>query len=291
MRADQSADFWSTRATPAFVETIGVKSWELWEERTVNLGRTIAIATNVFREVIRDRVLYLIGFFALLLIVALRLLPEVAAGTEDKIFLDLGLAAIQVLGLIIAIFVGTSLVNKEIEKRTVLALIAKPISRAEFIVGKHLGLTAVLAVLVGAMTAIYLAVVTWSGMQFPLESILVAALFLILQLSLITATAILFGVFTSSLLATLLTFGVYLMGQSSRYLVNLSTLASSPEIRRATKAIYLVLPDLSRLDLKNQAVSGALAAPSELLINAGYGVVYTTLLLAIAIVVFSRRQF
>jgi ABC-type transport system involved in multi-copper enzyme maturation permease subunit len=257
----------------------------------VNLVRTIAIATNVFREVIRDRVLYLIGFFALLLIVALRLLPEVAAGTEDKIFLDLGLAAIQVLGLIIAIFVGTSLVNKEIEKRTVLALIAKPISRAEFIVGKHLGLTAVLAVLVGAMTAIYLSVVTWSGMQFPLESILVAALFLVLQLSLITATAILFGVFTSSLLATLLTFGVYLMGQSSRYLVNLSALASSPEIRRATKAIYLVLPDLSRLDLKNQAVSGALAAPSELLLNAGYGVVYTTLLLAIAIVIFSRRQF
>ena len=257
----------------------------------MNLGRIITIATNVFREVIRDRVLYLIGFFALLLIAALRLLPEVAAGTEDKILLDLGLAAINVLGLIIAVFVGTSLVNKEIEKRTVLVMIAKPISRAEFIIGKHLGLSAVLAVLVAAMTAIYLAVLTWSAIQFPLVSILLAAVYLVLELSLLTAAAILFGVFTSSLLATLLTFAVYLVGHSSRYLVNLGNLASSTEVRRFTKAIYLILPDLSRLDLKNQAVSGVLAAPSELLINASYGVVYTILLLALAILIFSRRQF
>jgi len=123
----------------------------------VSLGRIFVIATNVFREVVRDRILYIIGFYGILLAAAIRLLPEVAATTEDKIFLDFGLAAMSLLGLIVAVFVGTGLVNKEIEKRTVLVLIAKPISRGEF-TGKHLGLSAVLALLVAAMTAIYLAV-------------------------------------------------------------------------------------------------------------------------------------
>ena len=257
----------------------------------MNLGRIFTIATNVFWEVIRDRILYLIGFFALLLIMALRLLPEVAAGTENKILLDVGLAGITVLSLIITVFVGTGLINKEIEKRTVLVLIAKPISRAEFVIGKHLGLSAVLAVLLSLMTAIYLGVLTWAQIQYPLVSILVAVLYLFLELSLLTAAAILFGVFTSSLLATLLTFAVYLVGHFSRDLVTLGNLASSPDLRRLTKGIYLFLPDLARLDLKNEAVYGVLAAPRELLLNAGYGLVYTVLLLAIAILIFSRRQF
>src|SRR4028118_1713145 len=106
----------------------------------VSFGRIWAIASNGFREVIRDRVLYLIGFFALLLVLALQLLPEVAATTEDKIFLDFGLAAISILSVVVAIFVGTNLINKEIDKRTVLVLIPKPLNRAEFIIGKHLGL-------------------------------------------------------------------------------------------------------------------------------------------------------
>ena len=114
------------------------------------LGRVVTIATNVFREVIRDRILYLIGFYALALMLAGRLLPEIAATTEKKILLDLSLAAMSVLGLVIAVFVGTGLVNKEIEKRTVFVLIAKPVSRTEFIIGKHWGLSAVLAVLVAA---------------------------------------------------------------------------------------------------------------------------------------------
>ncbi|MFM7426338.1 MAG: ABC transporter permease, partial [Elainella sp.] len=111
----------------------------------MNLGRTWVIAKNVFREVIRDRVLYLILFYGATLAAATQLLPQIAANTQDKILLDLGIAAIGILGLLIAVFVGTGLVNKEIEKRTVFVLIAKPISAAEFIVCKHFGLTAVLS--------------------------------------------------------------------------------------------------------------------------------------------------
>ncbi|HBB35024.1 MAG TPA: ABC transporter permease [Cyanobacteria bacterium UBA8803] len=259
--------------------------------QTQTFGRIWAIASNGFREVIRDRVLYVIGFFGLLLAIALRLLPEVAATTEDKIFLDLGLAAISVLGVVVAIFVGTGLINKEIEKRTVLVLIPKPLSRAEFIIGKHLGLLGVLAVLITALMVIYLGLLSISKINYPLGSILVSTLYLFLELCLITAVALAFGVFTSSLLATLLTFGVYLMGHLSRDVVALGKLSKNASIEILTQGLYLVLPDLSRLNLKNQAVYGLLPQPQELLSHAAYGVVYTVLLLAIAILIFSHREF
>ncbi len=257
----------------------------------MNIARVWVIATNVFREVIRDRVLYLVGLYAVLMVASLRLLPEVAANTETKIILDVGLAGMQILGLVIAIFVGTGLVNKEIEKRTVLVLMAKPLSRTEFIVGKHFGLTAVLALLVALMTAIYLGVLAVGQIPYPLQSILVSAGFLVLQLSLMTAVAIAFGVFTSSLLATLLTFTVFLMGSASANLVELGAQSKNPTVAAVTQGLYLVLPDLSRLDLKNQAVYGLLPAPDILLVNAGYAGLYILVLLAIATVIFSRRQF
>jgi ABC-type transport system involved in multi-copper enzyme maturation permease subunit len=257
----------------------------------MNIGRIFAIAANVFREVIRDRVLYLIGLFSLFLVACFRLVPEVAATTENKIILDLGLAAMHLLGLVVAIFVGTGLVNKEIEKRTVLVLMAKPISRTEFIVGKHLGLTAVLAVLVAAMTAIFIALLSFNRVAYPLFSLLVSSLFLWLQLSLIAAIAIAFGVFTGSLLATLLTFMAFLMGSFSANLVTLGAQSKDATITAVTRNLYLVLPDLSRLDLKNQAVYSLLPPVNTLLLNAGYGVLYIILLLAIATLLFSRREF
>lgn len=259
----------------------------------MSLGRIFVMATNVFREVIRDRILYIIGFYALLMVVVMQLLPQIAASTEDKIFLDFGLAAMNILGLIVAVFVGTGLVSKEIEKRTVLSLIAKPISRAEFIIAKHVGLSSVLALLVTVMTVIYLALLQFQGITYSFSSILLAAVFLFLQLSLITAFALALGVFTSSVLATLLTFGVFLMGNFSQHLVNIGRISKNPGFERLTQTLYLILPDLSRLDLKNQAVYGMGLLPNSLtlLANAAYGVVYIVLILAIAILVFARREF
>lgn len=257
----------------------------------MRFGRIWAIASNGFREVIRDRIFYLIGLFTLLLLLALRLLPEVAASTQDKIFLDVGLGSIEFLGVIVAVFVGTGLINKEIEKRTVLVLIPKPVTRAEFIIGKHLGLSGVLAILTAATTLIYLILLSLSKIEYPLVSILVSTLYLFLKLSLLTAVALVFDVFTSSLLATLLTFGVYLMGNLSRDIVTVGNLSRNSSIEGLTQNLYLFLPDLSRLNLKNEAIYGILPSPPTLLGNGAYGVFYTVLLLAIAILIFSRREF
>jgi len=253
--------------------------------------RIWAIAANGFREVIRDRVFYFVGFFSLVLAIALRLLPEISVGTDKKIFLDLGLAAIEALTVIVAVFMGTNLINKEIEKRTILVLIAKPISRIEFILGKHLGLSAVLIVLVFLMSLIYLILLNWSQIEYPVIPLVISLVYLCLQLSLLTAVAIAFGVFTSSILATLLTLGVYLMGQISGDILALGKLSGNPSIENLTKFIYLFLPDLSRLNLKNQVVYNILPSSSELLFNAIYAFCYTLFLLIFALLIFSRRQF
>jgi ABC-type transport system involved in multi-copper enzyme maturation permease subunit len=257
----------------------------------MSIVRVWTIAANGFREVIRDRIFYFIGFFALLLAIALRFLPEVSVGTHDKIFLDLGLAAMSLLGAIVAIFVGTGLINKEIEKRTVLVLIPKPLSRAELIVGKHLGLTAVLGVMLAIMTVIYIAFLSLSKIVYPWQAILVSQLFLLIELALLIAVAMTFGVFTSSILATLFSFGVYLMGHISSNLLKLGAISKNETVESVTRAVYLVLPDLERLNLKNQAVYGLLPNSSELFSNAIYGILYAVFLLSIAILIFSRREF
>ncbi|MCZ8241543.1 MULTISPECIES: ABC transporter permease [Microcystis] len=257
----------------------------------ISILRIWAIAANSFREVIRDRILYFIGFFALLMAFAWRLLPEIAVGTHQKIFLDLGLAAIGLLGVIVAVFVGTGLINQEIDKRTILVLIPKPLSRAEFILGKHLGLSGVLAVMLGVMLVIYLLMLLGMKVSFQALPLIVSVFYLGLELILIAAVAIAFGVFTSSILATLMTFGVYLMGHISKDLIQLGIISKNPNILAITKNIYLILPDLERLNFRNEAVYGLLPSADVLIANALYSLVYTGLLLGISILIFSRRQF
>jgi ABC-type transport system involved in multi-copper enzyme maturation permease subunit len=257
----------------------------------MSLIRIWAVASNVFREVMRERIFLTIGFYAMLMLAAWQILPSISGDAKDKILTDFGTASSSLLGVVIAIFVGTNLINKEIEKRTVFTIVTKPISSIEFILGKHLGLSAVLAILVAGMTAIYLTVLSLSQVNYQLMPLLISAFFLFLELCLLTAAALLFGVFTSSILAILLTFSLYLAGHLSEGMVKLAGVTRNPGFQKMTDNLYLVLPDLSRLDLKNDAVYGVLPQPDTLWLNAGYALVYTAALLVITTVIFSRKQF
>jgi len=172
-------------------------------------------------------------------------------------------------------------------------LIAKPVSRFEFILGKHLGLSAVLATVMAALTGVFFSVLLIQGIAFPAGAILVAVLFMLLEMVLLVAVAMLFGVFTSSLLATLLTFAVFLVGHLSQDIVRFGRVVDSENFQRISRWIYLVLPDLERLNFKNEAIYGAslLPGPGELFLNALYALIYTALLIIIATNIFARRQF
>ncbi len=251
------------------------------------------VARNVFLEVIRDRVLYLIALYALALIGTATLIPQLAIGAQDKIMLDLGLAGIHLLGLLVTVFVGTGLINKEIERRTVLVMLAKPLSRGAFVVGKHLGLMMVLTILSALLMAIYLGVLASQQIPIPWASLFLAVGFNLLELTLLTAVAMLFGVVTSSLLATLLTLGVYLMGHLSASILAAGELSENPAIEQFTRGLYLILPDLARFNLRNAAVYGLdlLPPPPELLGHCLYGGLYTAFLLTLTSFIFARRQF
>ena len=257
----------------------------------MNFNRIFTIASNVFLEVVRDRILYIIGLFALFLIGSIRLLPEVSAGLENKIILDFGIAMISLFGLLITVFVSANLVNKEIDKKTVYLLVSKPVSPAELIIGKHFGISAFIAVLILVMTLLFFGILSFNKISYPSTPLGIAFIFMWLQLSLVAAVGILLGVFTSSLLASLLTLGVYAMGSLSRDLLALGKISENPALEQMMKATYMILPDLARLDLKNEAVYGYLPPSSVLTTNGIYAILYMVLLLSLSITIFWQREF
>ena len=261
------------------------------------------IAANVFRESVRDRVPYNLVVFAILLIASSYLLGQLTAGQDIKIIKDLGLAAMSVFGLFISIFIGIGLVSKEVERRSVYALLAKPISRPQFIVGKYAGLVLTLAVNVSVMTLAFYAVLAYTTYLALPDSraawetpgidpaLLKAALLIFIELMLVTAIALFFSTFSSPLLSAALTFGIYVAGHFNADLRNYGQVVDSPFAAGIARVLYHVVPDLSAFDVKTQVVHGLPVPAGYILATIGYGAAYITALLLIATFVFSRRDF
>jgi ABC-type transport system involved in multi-copper enzyme maturation permease subunit len=267
----------------------------------VRAVRTVAV--NVFRESVRDRVPYNLVVFAVLLIASSYLIGQLTAGQDVKIIKDLGLAATAVFGLFIAIFIGIGLVSKEVERRSIYALLSKPISRPQFIVGKYAGLVLTLAVNVAVMTiALYLvlAYMVWTapptiraGWDAPgLDHALLKGIFLIfVELMLVTAIAVFFSTFSTPILSAALTFGLFIAGHFNTDLKNFDRVVNSRPAALLARGAYHVLPDLSAFDVKMQVVHGLPVTAGYLAATAAYGLFYVAGLLLIATLIFSRRDF
>ncbi|RPJ84213.1 MAG: ABC transporter permease, partial [Acidobacteria bacterium] len=188
------------------------------------MGVVGSIGISVFKESVRDKVFYNLVLFAILLVGASYLIGQLTAGQDVKIIKDLGLAATSIFGLFIAVFIGVGLVWKEVERRSIYALLSKPIRRSEFVVGKYLGLLLTLLANVAAMTlALYfvLAYMGWSappnvraGWEAPAldPRLLIAVLLIFVQLALVTAIALFFSTFSSPMLSAAFTFGLFVIG-------------------------------------------------------------------------------
>lgn len=257
--------------------------------RPTSTGTIVAIALNTFREAVRDRILYLMLAFALVMIVASRYLSMLTIGSEVKIVKDVGLSAISVFGVLTSIFVGVSLVFKEIDKRTIYTLLAQPVRRWEFVVGKYTGLALVLTMNVAAMSAVLLALVATYG-ESPVP-ILPAVLLILVELLVVTAFAILFSTYTNPILAALGTVVVYGVGHLIWSFELLGRRLPEGPGRAVCEVLYWVLPNFDRLDVKALAVHGIAVEPSYLAGGALYGLGYATAVLVVACVVFERREF
>jgi ABC-type transport system involved in multi-copper enzyme maturation permease subunit len=264
---------------------------------------TAAIAINVFRESVRDKVLYNLVLFAILLIGASYLLGQLTAGQDVKIIKDLGLSAISLFGLFIAVFIGIGLVSKEVERRSIYSLVSKPIRRYQLVLGKYIGLTLTLAVNVAIMAAalyVVLGYMSWGvspeiqrAWGAPgLDPALLKAIGLILvELMLVTSIALFFSTFSSPMLSAACTFGLFIVGHFSGDLRNFQDVVDSPGAARLARGLYWVLPNLSPFDVKADVVHGIPVTARYMGLTIAYASLYIAMLLVISSLIFSRRDF
>ena len=255
--------------------------------------RILAIARNTFREAVRDRVLYNLVFFVLLLTAAAIFIGELSGGQERKIIVDLGLSAMLLFGVFIAIFVGVGLVYKEIERRTIYAIFSKPVGRGEFLVGKYLGLCLTLLINVAVMAVgVSLALVYVKRGWDPLIlQIWPAVLLIYIELMILTAISLLFSSFSSPALSALLTFFIFIIGHFSSDLKQFATSMGSTGARWLFGGLYYLLPNFANYSFITPVAHGHSPAPELIAVSAVYAFVYITAVLAAASLIFSRRNF
>ncbi len=249
-----------------------------------------AIMLNTVREAIRNRILYLLLIFALLLITSSAVISSLTVGSEEKIIKDLGLAAIAVLGVLMSVFIGVSLVSQELERKTIYTILTKPLSRSTFILGKYLGLLTTLLINVSIMAVFFIGFLYfWSGEWAPV--LLEAVLLSYLEFMIITAFAILFSTFSSPFLSTVFSLLVFLVGHLTESLKLLKGRLDSAVGQSLCEFLYWVLPNLETFNIRADVVHGLSLSPTILFQTTVYGIVYSLALLSVAMLIFERKDF
>ena len=250
------------------------------------------VAVNAFREAIRDRVLYNLIFFAHMMFGAAILVGQISIDIERLVIINLGLSAISIIGLIMAVFIGVGLVYKEIEKRTLYSLLAKPVRRWEFLVGKYAGLLLTLAVNTALMTLGLAAALFYVSRHFQRSdvSILVAIYFILLELALVTALALFFSCFSSPMLSTLFTLGMYVTGVFAQDIREFGQVTKNPALLVLTRVLYYLLPNFHKFNGIAAAAYGDKIPTALIAQNTLYALLYVTVILLGASAVFSGRN-
>jgi Cu-processing system permease protein len=254
------------------------------------VNQIVAIAVNTFKETIRDRVLAVIVVFALVMMAGALWLGSISLGEQARMMKDFGLVAVTLFGLIVAVFVAAGLVHKEVEKRTVFVLFSKPVSRAGFITGKFLGLCATMAVVLTGMGG-FLFVLVWLVAGEASAMILAAVAMIYVQLLAIMAITIFFSTLGSAILASVLGICVFVAGQLSHNVLALTRLGRSAITEALSWIVYVIVPNLSAIDVKAGVVGEDTLAWGAIGLWTAYLLAYVVVVLALATLVFHRKEF
>ncbi len=251
--------------------------------------RIVAVAMNTFREAVRDKVLYVLLFFAGATIMGSKALGWVSVGQDEKIIIDISLAATSLFGVLIAVFVGTSLVYKEIDKRTIYTIISRPMWRHEFVLGKYLGLAMLIAVVTLVMAAMAAAYIAIMGGHVGLTYL--QAVFLIYcQLLLITALSVLLSSIASPILGVIIVFSCYVLGHATGIMINLPPRFEGTVTKEIFETAYYIIPNLSHFNIRAEAANGVPVPGLYVLWTTAYGAAYTVLLLVLAAFAFENKD-
>lgn len=252
------------------------------------MNNIIVIAKNTFRETIRDRILYGILAFAFLFLASTILLGSISLGEDVKIVKDLGLAGIYIFSIIISVFLGTSLVYKELEKRTIYVLISKPVSITHFVIGKFLGLWLALILNIGLMSIAYLAIVLLKGGGIDWLS-LISIFLLVFEIAIFIALSILFSSFTSPLAGALYSIIFIYIGHSLEMLKKY-TEKSGGLAQYASNAAYYILPNLEKFNIRNSVVHGIAPSLNQTIYPILYAAIFVIIFLWLATLCLKRQE-
>jgi ABC-type transport system involved in multi-copper enzyme maturation permease subunit len=251
--------------------------------------RILAVAANTFREAVRDKVLYVLLLFAATAIFGSKALGWISIGQDIKIVKDICLASTSIFGVLIAIFAGTSLIYKEIDKRTLYTILSQPMHRYEFVLGKYLGLVGLLAVVIIVMTGTTALYVLLLG--GGLDLVYFAAVLLIFwKLLLITAFAVLMSSFSSPIMGAVIVFCAYIFGHATGVFRDLPPHFDGTIAKRVLEVAYYVIPNLSNFDIRAEAANGVPISGAYIGYVLLYGTAYTAVLLILAALAFERKD-
>lgn len=254
------------------------------------MNSVLIIAGNTFREVIRDRILYGLVVFAVMLLFLSLALGQLTFDENMRLSANFGFTGIHIAVVVLAVFVGSSLVAKEIDKQTILTLLARPISRAQFIFGKALGLMSVLVVVALGLAAIlsgFLLIVNFNfSMAYP-----IAIAGILFEAAVLLSVALLFGSFSRPMMTVIFTVSVFLLGHwvdSLQFFVNRS---ESPGFKLIGTAIGYLVPNLERFNWRAEPVYGIALEANDVLMASLSMVGWVTVLICGTVLVFRRRDF
>ncbi len=255
------------------------------------MSRITAIASNTFREAVRDRVLYNLILFALIMIGASLLIGQITIAVQRQLLINLGLTSISIFGVLIAIFIGIGLVSKEIDKRTLYTVLTRPVRRWEFILGKFFGLLGTLVVNAGLMSVGFFLALLYLMHRFEKSDgwILVAIFFILLQFVIVTSLALLFSAFSTPIESAVLTFAIFAVGSFSEDLRVFAASASGAAHYLATGMAYVV-PNFSALNVIAQVAHGSPVDPHLILFNTIYAITYAGAAVCAASIIFQNRN-
>lgn len=251
--------------------------------------RLLAVAQNTFKETIRNRVLLNILFFAVGLILLSLVVGDWSMYQQVKVIKDFGLSAMSIFGLLIAVFIGIRLMVQELEQKTIYLIVSKPIRRWEFVFGKYIGLSVTLA-----LNVLFMSIALW-GAGYLMEgfidwSLIPAIVLLYVEILLVVAFSMLFSSFMMPTVSAIATLMIFVVGHLSDYLMEFITVYPDRGYHWLLKAIYYVVPNLEKLNLKIAVVED-LPFDSQTVFNGFfYGVSYILILLIVTAVVFNRKD-
>lgn len=253
------------------------------------MNSIFVIARMSFLEARRKRITWSLVFFCVALVLTSFMFQEVTVASFDRVVRDVGMGTINIFGVLLSVFLGVSVVTREIERRTVYSILAKPLTRVKYLLGKLLGVWVTVAVCLALMLVAFL--VEAHIYRGPIKPIIFEAFWLMLIEFLVLASfAILASTFTSSLISAFMTLSLYVIGHMSDDLYFFGQRSHAGAVRGLAAFLYFALPNLERLNLKGQVALLTPVSLSDVAVATGYGLIYATAFVAIAMAIFVRRD-